>query len=417
MLFVVAAHSAWAQLDSSSAVLLRSTGKGPATKQNLDSSRYKIRAPESRKDDDEIGEKPGTMIPTPVYGKSTTVKTEATAKAKDGKASATSTSTSTSTTTLQVTPEPPQPKDTVPAPVPTYEGDPGVTVIKKSDAAPATGTEAANDPAAETKRPPVADQVRELLLGGTPEEIQEAQKAIHPQDPRANVLQISIAPAYFYDASSSEYSFRRYTTNGPGFGLGANLWFTPFFGLQSRYFASVGASVRSGGTNMVPMDVQTFEAGIRFRKHFGYSRKAPQLIWGLDYVDMMDKIGKEATTVTGRKSSGVSLSLGAVVPTSNVYSHTFQVDIRPRMNHGELNTGVDVKSGGKSETNALSLSVGGDWTLDRRNQIFWKTQYSVERNLFKGAASQADPDDGITPDGVSVTNSLVIFYFGFKWGS
>jgi hypothetical protein len=42
---------------------------------------------------------------------------------------------------------------------------------------------------------------------------------------------------------------------------------------------------------------------------------------------------------------------------------------------------VDVKSGGKSETNALSLSVGGDWTLDRRNQIFWKTQYSVERNF------------------------------------
>lgn len=422
MVLLVVGSTAWGQLDSSSAVLLRSSGKGTTSKENLDSSRYKIRAPESRKDDEEIGERPGTLIATPV-GKAAS-KATSQATAKDGKALATSTSTS--TTVLLVTPEPPQPKDVVPAHVPTYDGETGVTTIKKTDAKASAGANGTNmettanatsTPVEEPKRPPVADQLRELILGGTQEEVEEAQKALHPQDPRSNVLQISLAPAYFYDASDSEYSFRRYTANGPGFGLGANLWFTPFFGLQSRYFSSVGGSVRSGGTNMVPIEIQTLEAGIRFRKHFGYSRKAPQLIWGLDYVDAVDKIGKEATTVIGRKSSGLSLSLGAVVPSSTVYSHTMQVDIRPRLNLAEMNTGVEVKSGNNSETNALSLSLGGEWTLDRRNQLYWKTQYNVERTLFKGAASQVDPDDNITPDGVSITNSLLIFYFGFKWGS
>ncbi len=400
-MMLLASASAYAQLDSSSAVLLRSGSKSSSpSKQSLDSSRYKIRAPESRKDDDDLDERPGTVIPTPVPSKSVTVKSSATATTKDSK--------SQTTTTLQVTNEPPPAKEAVPAPVPTAE---------PTTVAPAPVPTPTTEAPAEEKRPPVTEQVRALILGGSQEEIEEARNQIHPQDPRANVVEISFAPAYFYNDSDSGYSFRDYASHGPGLGLGANLWFTPFFGLQSRFFTSASASVRSGGTNMVPMDVQTFEAGFRFRKHFGFSRKAARMEWGIDYHDSVNKINSEATTVIGRKSSGLSLSLGAVVPTSVTYAHTFQVDMRPRLTHSESNTGVDVKSGSNSETNAISLSVGGEWTLDRRNQVFWKTQYSVERNLFKGEASIMDPHNDTTPDGVSVTNSLLLFYFGFKWGS
>ncbi|NJM10061.1 MAG: hypothetical protein HC883_04010 [Bdellovibrionaceae bacterium] len=240
---------------------------------------------------------------------------------------------------------------------------------------------------------------------------------IHPQDPRSNVLDIQLAPAYYYNGSESTYSYRRYSSHGPGLGLGMNLWFNPFFGVQSRFFTSVSSSVRSGGTNMVPTDIQAFQAGIRFRKHFGYSRKAAHLNWGIDYYDEINKINNEATTIIGRKSSGLGISLEAVSPTSTSYAHTLQVDIRPRMKHSEMSTGVDVRSGNKAETNAIGLAIGGQWMMDRRNQVFWKGQYSVERNLFKGPASQADPNTGQTPDGVSITNSLMMLYFGFKWGS
>lgn len=388
ILFALMSGQAVAQLDSSTTVLLRSGGKSP-TKQSLDSSRYKIRAPESRRDDDEIGEKPGTVIPSPVTSRKTKASATATAEV---------------TVTPAVTTEPP-----VPSPVPPEKN--------QIETIPATQTAA--PPAPETPPPPpppVTQQVRDLV-GGTQEDISEARESIHPQDPRANVIDILIAPGYFYNDSNSTYSFRDYTSNGPGLGLGMNLWITPFFGLQSRYFTSVSASVRSGGTNMVPMDIQSFEAGIRFRKHFGYSRKAAHLNWGIDYHDEINKINKEATTIVGRKSQGLSVSLEAVIPSSVGYAHTLQFDIRPRLKHTEMSTSIDAKSGTKAETNAIGIGMGGEWTLDRRNQVFWKGQYSVERNLYKGSANMVDPSTGQTPDGVSTTNSLMMFYLGFKWGS
>jgi hypothetical protein len=256
-----------------------------------------------------------------------------------------------------------------------------------------------------------------LIMGGSAENIEEVRKQIHPEDPRANVLSIAIAPAYFYESSDSQYSFRRYNSNAPGLGLGMNLWLTPFFGLQSKYFTSVTASVRNGPADVAPLEVQTFEAGVRFRRHFGYSRKAAQMSWGLDYHDAHDKISRESTVNVGRKSSGLSVVFEGEVPSSVTYAHTFGVDIRPRLHHSETGTSIEVRSGDKSETNALSLSVGGEWTLDRRNQMFWRGQYSVERELFQGPADTVDPHTGLTPNGVSVTNNLLIFYFGFKWGS
>ncbi|HMN68561.1 MAG TPA: hypothetical protein PKC28_08475, partial [Bdellovibrionales bacterium] len=201
-----ARFGARAQLDSSSAVLLRSGSKAPA-KQNLDSSRYRIRAPESRKDDDDV--KPETLIPSPVPGK-TTSKSSASAAA--------------TATTLVVTPEPPPPAAAVPAPV-----------------------EPVAEPVVEPAPPPVTEQVKTLILGGTQEDIEEYRQAIHPQDPRANVLGISIAPAYFYNGSTSTYSYRDFSSHGPGLALGMNFWLTPFFGVQSRYFQSASAGVRSGG--------------------------------------------------------------------------------------------------------------------------------------------------------------------------
>ena len=273
-----------------------------------------------------------------------------------------------------------------------------------------------NNGSSHDEHPPVTVQVRELLLGGEGD-IEEYNARIHPEDPRANMMSISLAPAYFYDGSSSNYSYRNYHSDGPGFGLGMNVWLTPFFGLQSKYFSSVSSSVRDGTAgSVVPMDTQEFEAGLRFRRHFGYTRKSAQLSWGLDYHDSSNKISKDATGTMGRKTSGLSLTLEGTVPTSVTYAHLFEVSIRPFQHHSEVQTTVTAKSGAKSQTNSVHFGVGGQWTLDRHNQVFWKGQYTVERNLFDGPASQPDIR-GNTPDGVSVTNSLLIFYFGFKWGS
>lgn len=383
---------AFAQSDSTSTVLIRSGGKPPKV-QNLDSSRYRVRQPESRKDDDDLEEKPGTLIPSPVPSRS--VKTSVTVKKSEPKVK---------------TEPPPQPPIVAPITAPVVPPKTAPEPIKE-EPAPSPLVQTPAEPT------PVTMQVKELILGGSTQDIDDYRKAIHPEDPRANTISISIAPGYYYNGSSSGYSYRRYHSSGPGIGLGMNMWLTPFFGVQSKFFSSVSASQRSGGVNEVPTDLQNFEAGIRFRKYFGASRKAPQLSWGIDYHDGINKISKESTTSIGRKSSGLSLALEGEVPTSNIYSHLFQLDIRPRLKHHERSTGVEARSGVKNETNALGLAVGGQWTLDRRNQVFWRGQYLVERNLFDGSASRQDPHIGVTPDGVNVTNTMVIFYFGFKWGS
>jgi hypothetical protein len=383
LIISVAAISAYAQLDPSSAVLLRPSSVKD-TSESLDTSRYKVRAPESRKSSEEdLDEKPGTFIPSPVQphsGKSKKKKDEA-AQAEN-------------TANAQATPV-----------------APAATPPAQSPAAPLiTGPGNSSAHA-------VSEQVRELILGGTAEDIDEYRRQIHPQDPRANVLSISIAPAYFYESSQSEYSFRRYTSNGPAISGTMNLWLTPFFGLQSKYFASVTGAVRAGPVDVVPMDVLVFDAGLRFRKHFGYSRKAAHLSWGLDWHDSSDKIARDSTVNVSRRSSGMNFALEAAVPASNTYAHTFDLGIQPRLHHSEPATGASARSGEKNETNAISLAIGGEWILDRRNQVFWKSQYNIERSLFQGPASATDPHTGGTPTGVSVTNSQLIFYFGFKWGS
>jgi hypothetical protein len=369
-----------AQFDPSSSVLLKPTS---SLAPSLDSSRYKVRTPEGRKDD-EIYETPGTLIPSPVPS----------AGSRSRESRATKSETSTGPAKPQAEPATPLGP---PAPAPTT-----------------TNTSTTPPPTAEP--PPVTVQVKHLILGGTDEDIEEYRTKVQPDDPRGNILSVSLAPAYYYLDSSSSYTFHKYSSQGPGFGLGMNVWLTPFLGIQSRYFSSLSGSVRDGAINSVGMDLQDFEGGIRFRKSFGYSLKSPQLIWGVDYHDNSAKISKQATTIVGRKTSGLGLAMEANLPSTARYAHTIDLAIRPFQQQSELQTGVVVKSGTKSETQSLSLGVGGVWTLDRSNQIFWRGQYSVERNLFNGTATQADAH-GNTPEGVSVTNTLVMFYFGFKWGS
>jgi hypothetical protein len=381
-----------AQLDSSSAVLLRASPaneSAPAPK-SLDSSRYRVRLPESRKAvSDDLDEKPGTVIATPVPTKAQT-------KIKNS--------------------APPTSPPTVE--VPLSDATPKIEPEIGTSETPSPPKASPANPQMEVvTEKPVTEQFRMLILGGSDEDISDYKKQIHPQDPRTNLLDISLAPGYFYQASQSSYQYRRYNTNGPGLGLGMSLWLTPFFGVQTDWFSSLNASQKGPGGNVVAAELQDFQAGIRFRKHFGYSRRAAFISWGLDFHDATHKVSRDGTNAVGKRTQGFSLGLEAVIPTSVGYAHQFQIDFRPTLTHGELISGNTVRSGTKNETSGVALGVGGQWTLDRRNQLFWRTQLSVERNLFSGQASAPDPSTGQTPQGVSVNNTMLMFQFGFKWGS
>ena len=71
---------------------------------------------------------------------------------------------------------------------------------------------AANAP---LQKPSLGEQMKVLILGGNSEDIEEFKSKIHPDDRRNNIVEISMAPSYFCNGSTSNYSIRNFTSQGP----------------------------------------------------------------------------------------------------------------------------------------------------------------------------------------------------------
>ena len=138
----------------------------------------------------------------------------------------------------------------------------------------------------------LGEQVQELFMGGSTEAIEDYRKLLHPSDIRQNLMEVSIAPVYIYNDSSSEFWHRNYFTDGPGASVAVKVWITPFFGLQSSFLTSLSTSMRGNlsGSSSIPVDHQFFDVGFRFRKFFGLSRKASYLSLGLDFDEYQLKV-------------------------------------------------------------------------------------------------------------------------------
>lgn len=268
----------------------------------------------------------------------------------------------------------------------------------------------------DSEKSSLGKQMKVLFLGGD-DEIEEFNKQINPGDRRLNHLEISLAPVYFYDASQSSYSVRRFTVSGTGVEGHAKVWGTPFFGLAFDYFSSLNSSVASRGSQQnVSATYQNIGIGVRFRKHFGFSRKAPSVAWGLSFIqDSMNVPGNTSDRVS-TTTSGLSLGLHLDLPSSLTYSHSLGLEFQPRLVHSEKSD-LQIQSGGSSEADAIDAYVGGDFIFDRRNQIYWKLDLRLEQIRFSGAGSQVDPVTGSTPNGASILRSTTFFSIGYHWGS
>lgn len=347
---------AWAQLDPSSVLLLRKGGKAPE-KSQLDGGRYKVVEPK-RPASNPMSESIRKTVPTapPVAT--------------------------------------PPPVVVVPAPSPEPEAPPVVV-------APAP--------------PPLTEKVKEMVMGGSEESIETFRDQLHSDDIRQNLMEIEIAPAFLYTESSSNYWFRSFAVASPAFAVAAQIWVTPFFGIRSSFLNSMDSSIYedSGTRDRTAAEQQWFDAGFRWRKFYGLSRKATTLSLGLDFSEYQFRVGKSVTERNSLKTVGAKLSLEATMPRSTSFAWVTGASITPRADHKEKGA---IRSGARDETTVMGIWVGGNHTFDRNSVVFWKLQHSIERNLFEKDASVADPVTGQTPKGVSVTNGTTMFTFGFRWG-
>ena len=237
-------------------------------------------------------------------------------------------------------------------------------------------------------------------------------------DRRLTRLELAIAPGYLYNVSDSSYSFRSYTTSAPTISLDAKVWLSPTFAVHTNYLGTVSGNVSDSWTDArnVSATQQWYTVGIRSRKFFGYTRIAPTLEFGLDYYEYEFRVPADAKTRERLGSNGGQISLEAEIPNSPYRSYTLGFSFMPKLAHKEQATAVDFQSGGSVDANAIGVSVGSKIRFDRSNAMFWKFSYTVEKDVFGGDATLADPLRGVAPSGVSVTNSFSLVQLGYTWG-
>ena len=65
---------------------------------------------------------------------------------------------------------------------------------------------------------------------------------------------------------------------------------------------------------------------------------------------------------------------------------------------------------------AIGASLERLWRFDSSNALFIRLEHKIERDLFTGSATLADPIGGATPNGVAATVGTTLIQFGYNWG-
>lgn len=281
--------------------------------------------------------------------------------------------------------------------------------------APAVATTPA--PAPEAQEPSITEQA-ESLFSSKAEKVYDFYRAqVHPDDVRNNKVELEVTPVIGYTDSQSNYSYRDYQSLFEALKIKTNVWFTPLIGVTGQLMFSLAADMDSvSGSSRVPTKFEYLDLGINFRRFFGVSRLSNSMEFALLYGDSKVNVESDNTSRPRLKTGGFGMGLKARVPTSESYAWTFGGSFYPRLQHSETETGANIKSGNSDENIRLGVDLGGEFKFTRESQLIWNLGLSTERNTFDGTASLPDPHTSTTPDNVSVTNSLIMFSLGYRWG-
>ncbi|AHZ85755.1 hypothetical protein Bb109J_c0094 [Bdellovibrio bacteriovorus] len=270
----------------------------------------------------------------------------------------------------------------------------------------------------EVEEPTIGEQAESLFSDKASKIFEFYREQIHEDDIRNNRLELDVMPVVAYNDSQSNYTFRDYQSFFNALKIRSNVWFTPLIGVSGQILFSFAADVDSvqADQSRVSAKYEFVDLGLNFRKFFGVSRKSNSLEFSLLLSDNKMTVPSDNTSRVRIKTQGLGVGLKARIPTSANYAWTLGGSFFPRLQHSESATGVNIQSGASEESVRIGLDVGGEWKFTRESQMIWSLGASAERNVFDGAAGLPDPGTGLTPNNVSVTNSLYMFSLGYRWG-
>ena len=226
----------------------------------------------------------------------------------------------------------------------------------------------------------------------------------------SHILEIAIATAYLYENSDSGYSYRQSTMGGPAYGAQARSWLASEFGVGGHYYSTLGGQINERGSALAASRTD-LGYGIFLKKNFA----ASNLVLGVEWVDSDFKVASESVSKLKTKSSGVRVAIEGEFRTSDMASWTLGFSAMPKLQHTETAAATDVRSGTSVNAYAVGASLMRRWSLDRSSSVFVRVEHKVERDLFSGTATGADPVGGATPTGVSATVGTTLIQFGYGW--
>lgn len=308
-------------------------------------------------------------------------------------------------------------KDPVQAPAPP-------TKIEDGEQKPVINVEQQGGPVAPSEKvvpqpsePSISEQAQSLFSNKVNNVYDYYREKIHEDDIRNNRMELDVLPVVAYNDSQSDYSYRDYQSYFNALVLKTNVWFTPLIGVSGKVLFSLAADVGAvSDHSRVPAKYEFMDLAVNIRKFFGLAAHDNSLEYSVLYSEYKMATTNDNTSRVRLKSSGLGLGLKGRFPTSTSYAWVLGGTIFPRLQHVESQTGVAVSSGESLESVRIGFDVGGEWKFNRVNQMIWNLNLITERNVFNGAASLPDPSTGQTPVNVSVTNSLLMFSLGYRWG-
>lgn len=289
---------------------------------------------------------------------------------------------------------------------------------------PAAGEAQANagvvtQPSNTNPEPTFSDQAQSILTAQPEKVLTYYNDHLEPTDPRQNKVEISFAPTFVTNESSSNYSFRQYRSVFSAVSVGANVWLTPAMGLGGTFLFSLGADTSGDAASGTRSQArhESFDLALKFRQFFGFTERSKSVEYDLLYTDYKFNVPSDDVYRVRLKTSGVGLKTSLHLPSSADFSWIIGGSFYPRLQHRESIAAAAISSGENSENTRIGLHLGAELKLSKESQLFWEASASSERNLFTGSASLTDPATGATPKNVSVTNSFYLMNFGYRWGN
>lgn len=266
--------------------------------------------------------------------------------------------------------------------------------------------------------PALPEQVKSLVLGEAPVELQKYIERVHPDDNRLNKVEIEIQTGFSEETADSNFSPRDYKANQPIAQLGGNVWLTPFLGLRGSLQSSLSGDVDSVSAAEGPSEVD-FEQSRFFvvaRNYFGTSRRAKSIEYGVGFSDQKMSVTSYSSERMDLKNKGLGFVSLVRIPVVASYAWTVNGSLYPVLKYSERASSSGLSSGSSATGSLVEIGGGGEFKMSRTHQFIWSLNLQKESINFKGSPSGNDPLTGAVPGKVSVDEQRIQFLFGYRWG-